>query len=64
MDPSQNDPELIQKTKKILEDYGRTGLRTLCMAMKWMSEAEFRDWMDTRELVSSFVKTLKNTNEF
>jgi magnesium-transporting ATPase (P-type) len=52
LDPTENDPELIQKTRQILEDYGRTGLRTLCMAMKRMDENDFREWLDTRELVS------------
>ncbi|KAI6183428.1 Phospholipid-transporting ATPase [Aphelenchoides bicaudatus] len=55
LDPTQNDPALLQKTKQILEDYGRTGLRTLCMAMKWINEEDFLDWLDTRELVESVI---------
>lgn len=34
LDPTQNDPELVTKTKHILENYGKVGLRTLCMAMR------------------------------
>lgn len=45
LEPTQNDPELIQKTKQILENYGKVGLRTLCMSMRKLEEEEFHEWL-------------------
>lgn len=45
--------DLIEHTKKILEDYGKIGLRTLCMAMRELDEHEYADWLQTREFVES-----------
>lgn len=53
MEPSENDSQTIQKTKQILENYGRVGLRTLCMAMRRIDAEEFQEWMETRELVEA-----------
>ncbi|CAD5217112.1 unnamed protein product [Bursaphelenchus xylophilus] len=50
---SSESPELIEETRKILNDYGRIGLRTLVMAMKELDEEEFEDWLATREFVES-----------
>lgn len=53
MDPSQNDAQIVDKTRRILENYGRVGLRTLCMAMRRLDAHEFSEWMETREFVES-----------
>ncbi|KAI6242235.1 Phospholipid-transporting ATPase [Aphelenchoides fujianensis] len=53
LDPLTNDPELIEMNREILANYGRVGLRTLCMAMRVVSEEEFAEWLETRELVES-----------
>ncbi|CAD5212846.1 unnamed protein product [Bursaphelenchus okinawaensis] len=52
-DESEEFRSLVDETRRILEEYGRFGLRTLVMAMKELDEEEFEDWLATREFVES-----------
>ncbi|KAK3671974.1 aminophospholipid translocase [Recurvomyces mirabilis] len=38
--------EIVEKTLLHLEEYASEGLRTLCLAMREVPEAEFREWQD------------------
>ncbi|KAK0556666.1 phospholipid transporting ATPase [Tilletia horrida] len=36
--------ELMESTQRDLEDFANAGLRTLCIAYRYLDEEEFRDW--------------------
>ncbi|KAI6206385.1 Phospholipid-transporting ATPase [Aphelenchoides besseyi] len=60
LDPVNNDSALVEMNRQILANYGRVGLRTLCMAMRVVPEAEFNEWLETRELVEDVCEDDSN----
>ncbi|XP_053112910.1 phospholipid-transporting ATPase VD isoform X2 [Hemicordylus capensis] len=64
--------KIKERTQKHLDDYARAGLRTLCIAMKMMTNEEYQEWLqghilaeksiDRREelLLESAIKLEKN----
>ncbi|KAM6267784.1 phospholipid-transporting ATPase VD isoform 2-T3 [Spheniscus humboldti] len=55
-----NNSEMEQKkikkrTQKHLDDYARRGLRTLCIAKKVMSDAEYAEWLNHRFLAETSI---------
>lgn len=47
--------ELVALTRQQLVDYGKTGLRTLCLAMRELDPEAFEEWLESREYVSRVV---------
>ena len=50
----QNNP-IVEATLQHLEDYASEGLRTLCLAMREIPEAEFQEWWKVFEKASTTV---------
>ncbi|XP_059018080.1 phospholipid-transporting ATPase VD isoform X4 [Mustela lutreola] len=44
-----------EKTQKHLDDYARRGLRTLCIAKKVMSDAEYAEWLRNHFLAETSI---------
>ena len=44
-----HDPVLKEKTSKDMESFANSGLRTLCIAYRWLSEEEYLNWSRTYE---------------
>ncbi|XP_045853733.1 phospholipid-transporting ATPase VD [Meles meles] len=44
-----------EKTQKHLDDYARRGLRTLCIAKKVMSDAEYTEWLRNHFLAETSI---------
>ncbi|KAL5521166.1 hypothetical protein ACEPAG_9088 [Sanghuangporus baumii] len=42
---ADQDPELKAKTQKDMEDFANGGLRTLCIAYRYLGEEEYADWV-------------------
>lgn len=51
-----HDQELKQATLKDLETFANAGLRTLCIAYRYMSEQEFEEWSKQYDEASAAVK--------
>ncbi|TKA29747.1 hypothetical protein B0A50_03110 [Salinomyces thailandicus] len=47
--------EAVEKTLLHLEEYAAEGLRTLCLAMREVPEAEFREWWDVFNTAATTV---------
>ncbi|EMC98814.1 hypothetical protein BAUCODRAFT_137052 [Baudoinia panamericana UAMH 10762] len=47
--------EVVEKTLLHLEEYAAEGLRTLCLAMREVPEAEFREWWDVFNTAATTV---------
>ncbi|KAM9578781.1 phospholipid-transporting ATPase VD isoform 3-T4 [Guaruba guarouba] len=43
---SEMEQKIKERTQKHLDDYARRGLRTLCIAKKAMSDAEYAEWLN------------------
>ncbi|KAI1699210.1 cation transport ATPase (P-type) domain-containing protein [Ditylenchus destructor] len=50
------DRDIVDKSRKRLQKYSTEGLRTLCLAMRWVEIEEFEDWVDSRRLVEQACK--------
>ncbi|KAH8107301.1 phospholipid-translocating P-type ATPase [Phellopilus nigrolimitatus] len=53
---ADHDPELKAKTLKDMEDFANGGLRTLCIAYRYLSEEEYVDWSMAYDAAASAVK--------
>nr|XP_025043214.1 probable phospholipid-transporting ATPase VD isoform X2 [Pelodiscus sinensis] len=58
--PADDKSEMEQKkikarTQKHLDDYARRGLRTLCIAKKVMSDAEYTEWLKSHFLAETSI---------
>ncbi|XP_055557471.1 phospholipid-transporting ATPase VD isoform X3 [Falco cherrug] len=47
--------EIKERTQKHLDDYARRGLRTLCIAKKVMSDAEYAEWLNHHFLAETSI---------
>ncbi|XP_009482633.2 phospholipid-transporting ATPase VD [Pelecanus crispus] len=47
--------KIKERTQKHLDDYGRRGLRTLCIAKKVMSDAEYAEWLNHHFLAETSI---------
>ncbi|XP_034627241.1 probable phospholipid-transporting ATPase VD isoform X3 [Trachemys scripta elegans] len=55
-DKSEMDQKTIkERTQKHLDDYARRGLRTLCIAKKVMSDAEYAEWLNSHFLAETSI---------
>ncbi|XP_074848817.1 phospholipid-transporting ATPase VD [Carettochelys insculpta] len=55
-DKSEMDQKKIkERTQKHLDDYARRGLRTLCIAKKVMSDAEYAEWLNNHFLAETSI---------
>lgn len=52
---ANHDPLLKQKTLKDMEDFANGGLRTLCIAYRYLSEEEYTDWAKVFDAASSSI---------
>lgn len=52
---ADHDPELKAKTSKDMEAFANGGLRTLCIAYRYLSEQEYADWSRVYEAATSAV---------
>ena len=50
-----NDNPIVDATLQHLEEYASEGLRTLCLSMKEIPEAEFQDWYQVFEKANTTV---------
>lgn len=53
---ANQDPVLKAKTQKDMEDFANSGLRTLCIAYRQLSEEEYFDWSRMYDAAASSVK--------
>ncbi|EIN05442.1 phospholipid-translocating P-type ATPase [Punctularia strigosozonata HHB-11173 SS5] len=53
---ADHDPELKERTSKDMEAFANGGLRTLCIAYRYMSEAEYFDWSRKYDEASAAIK--------
>ena len=53
---ANHDPVLKEKTQKDMEDFANGGLRTLCIAYRYLSEEEYADWAKIYDAAASSVK--------
>ncbi|KAI5117600.1 hypothetical protein M0805_006713 [Coniferiporia weirii] len=53
---ADHDPELKAKTLKDMEDFANGGLRTLCIAYRYLEEEEYVEWSRTYDAAASAVK--------
>ncbi|KAE9549828.1 hypothetical protein FO519_006962 [Halicephalobus sp. NKZ332] len=53
---------IINNSKLQLERYASDGLRTLCMAMKWISNEEYDQWLNWHERIESSDDSEKEEN--
>lgn len=51
-----HDIAMKEKTAQDLEDFANGGLRTLCIAQRWVTEAEFSEWSRTYDAACSAVE--------
>nr|XP_048704353.1 phospholipid-transporting ATPase VD isoform X5 [Caretta caretta] len=47
--------KIKERTQKHLNDYARRGLRTLCIAKKVMSDAEYAEWLNSHFLAETSI---------
>ncbi|XP_042663632.1 phospholipid-transporting ATPase VD isoform X4 [Tyto alba] len=47
--------KIKERTQKHLDDYARRGLRTLCIAKKVMSDAEYAEWLNQHFLAETSI---------
>ncbi|XP_032630576.2 phospholipid-transporting ATPase VD [Chelonoidis abingdonii] len=47
--------KIKERTQKHLDDYARRGLRTLCIAKKVMSDAEYAEWLNSHFLAETSI---------
>ncbi|XP_043369835.1 phospholipid-transporting ATPase VD isoform X3 [Dermochelys coriacea] len=47
--------KIRERTQKHLDDYARRGLRTLCIAKKVMSDAEYAEWLNSHFLAETSI---------
>ncbi|XP_064367263.1 phospholipid-transporting ATPase VD isoform X2 [Dromaius novaehollandiae] len=47
--------KIKEKTQRHLDDYARRGLRTLCIAKKVMSDAEYAEWLNLHFLAETSI---------
>ncbi|KAI1703715.1 cation transport ATPase (P-type) domain-containing protein [Ditylenchus destructor] len=50
------DRDIVDKSRKRLQKYSTEGLRTLCLAMRWVEIEEFESWVESRRLVEQSCK--------
>jgi len=55
-----NSNQVVNQTKKALNDYAHQGLRTLCMAKRVLSEEEYSNWLKNHKKAES---SLENREE-
>ena len=48
-------PQLKAKTSKDMEDFANGGLRTLCIAYRYLSEEEYTEWSQVYDAAASSV---------
>ncbi|KAI0320024.1 phospholipid-translocating P-type ATPase [Amylostereum chailletii] len=53
---ADHDPELKEKTAKDMEAFANGGLRTLCIAYRYMTEDEYMQWSRTYDIATSSIK--------
>lgn len=51
-----HDPELKAKTLKDMEEFANGGLRTLCIAYRYLKEEEYADWSKMYDAAASAIK--------
>uniref|UniRef100_A0A8C3R9T6 Phospholipid-transporting ATPase n=2 Tax=Timaliidae TaxID=9173 RepID=A0A8C3R9T6_9PASS len=47
--------KIKERTQQHLDDYGRRGLRTLCIAKKVLNDAEYTEWLNHRFLAETSI---------
>ncbi|KAF4790443.1 putative phospholipid-transporting ATPase VD [Turdus rufiventris] len=52
---SEIEEKIKERTQQHLDDYARRGLRTLCIAKKVMSDAEYTEWLNHRFLAETSI---------
>uniref|UniRef100_A0A8C3XZ95 Phospholipid-transporting ATPase n=1 Tax=Catharus ustulatus TaxID=91951 RepID=A0A8C3XZ95_CATUS len=52
---SEIEVKIKERTQQHLDDYARRGLRTLCIAKKVMSDAEYAEWLNHRFLAETSI---------
>ncbi|KAF2977549.1 hypothetical protein EK904_000302 [Melospiza melodia maxima] len=52
---SEIEEKIKERTQQHLDDYARRGLRTLCIAKKVMSDAEYAEWLNHRFLAETSI---------
>ncbi|XP_066041794.1 phospholipid-transporting ATPase VD isoform X1 [Chamaea fasciata] len=52
---SEIEENIKERTQQHLDDYARRGLRTLCIAKKVMSDAEYAEWLNHRFLAETSI---------
>ncbi|XP_059673485.1 phospholipid-transporting ATPase VD [Gavia stellata] len=52
---SEIEQKIKKRTQKHLDDYARRGLRTLCIAKKVMSDAEYAEWLNHHFLAETSI---------
>ncbi|XP_031966020.1 probable phospholipid-transporting ATPase VD isoform X1 [Corvus moneduloides] len=52
---SEIEEKIKERTQQHLDDYARKGLRTLCIAKKVMSDAEYAEWLNHRFLAETSI---------
>uniref|UniRef100_A0A8C9UBL4 Phospholipid-transporting ATPase n=1 Tax=Serinus canaria TaxID=9135 RepID=A0A8C9UBL4_SERCA len=50
-----SEEKIKERTQQHLDDYARRGLRTLCIAKKVMSDAEYAEWLNHRFLAETSI---------
>lgn len=53
---ADHDPELKASTNKDMEDFANSGLRTLCIAYKYLREDEYLNWVKVYDAACSAVE--------
>ncbi|XP_062852428.1 phospholipid-transporting ATPase VD-like [Trichomycterus rosablanca] len=48
--------EVIERTQQHLDNYAREGLRTLCVAKRVLSEAEYKAWLDKHTFAETSIE--------
>uniref|UniRef100_U3JK65 Phospholipid-transporting ATPase n=1 Tax=Ficedula albicollis TaxID=59894 RepID=U3JK65_FICAL len=52
---SEIEEKIKERTQQHLDDYARRGLRTLCIAKKVMSDAEYAEWLNHRFVAETSI---------
>ena len=53
---ADQDPDLKESTAQDLETFANAGLRTLCVAYRYLDEAEYEEWQRTYDAAASAVQ--------
>ncbi|XP_028932410.1 phospholipid-transporting ATPase VD [Ornithorhynchus anatinus] len=54
--PGQQQMAVREQTQRHLDDYARRGLRTLCLAKKVLSDAEYAQWLERHSVAETSIE--------